>query len=242
MIIAQFGTYDIRKIKVSEIENRLLKDKKHSGSWKNQYLEAFSDIYSETTFVCPQQVLKPQFLRFARNSKKADIFTSEELKKLLSREVWPNESIYLMYCLIAVCGLRLGEARGIRARQFMRDEKMLIVDGFCRNYNERTNYNKKGSNENRKIRVVPVPEKVFNLVTSFIDRKRIKNDEFVFLTPEGNIFRSDSARYFFYKAIGKAGIIKNGRKLVPHSLRYTYVTLMRGQLDVQSVQKMVGHT
>ena len=115
-------------------------------------------------------------MRFARNSKKADIFTTDELKKLLTREMWPNESLYLMYYLIAVCGLRLGEARGIRAGQFIRNEKMLIVDGFCRNYNERTNYNKKGSDENRKIRVVPVPEKVFSqLVESLKDTKTYVN-------------------------------------------------------------------
>lgn len=111
-----------------------MKDKEHSGSWKNQYLETFSDIYTETTFACPEHVLKPQY------------------------------------------GLRLGEVRGIRAGQFIRNEKMLIVDGFCRNYNVRTNYNKKGSDENRKIRVVPVPEKVFSqLVGSLKDTKTYVN-------------------------------------------------------------------
>ena len=39
-----------------------------------------------------------------------------------------------------------------------------------------------------------------------------------------------------------AGIDLDGRKLTPHSLRYTYVTKMRRTLPVDTVRKLVGHT
>lgn len=40
----------------------------------------------------------------------------------------------------------------------------------------------------------------------------------------------------------KAGIDTEGRKIVPHSLRYTYVTRMRRILPVEDVQRLAGHT
>jgi integrase len=33
----------------------------------------------------------------------------------------------------------------------------------------------------------------------------------------------------------------DGRKLVPHSLRYTYVSRMRRELSAETLQKMTGH-
>lgn len=77
---------------------------------------------------------------------------------------------------------------------------MLIVDGFCRNYNERTNYNKKGSDENRKIRVVPVPEKVFSqLVGSLKDTKTYVNyvfDKKIVKLILSETFRSSKNTYY----------------------------------------------
>ena len=77
---------------------------------------------------------------------------------------------------------------------------MLIVDGFCRNYNERTNYNKKGSDENRKIRVVPVPKKVFSqLVGSLKDTKTYVNyvfDKKIVKLILSETFRSSKNTYY----------------------------------------------
>ena len=40
----------------------------------------------------------------------------------------------------------------------------------------------------------------------------------------------------------KYGINVNGRNLVPHSLIYTYVTLLRRTSPVDEVRRLVGHT
>ena len=43
-------------------------------------------------------------------------------------------------------------------------------------------------------------------------------------------------------AILKSGIEQKGRKLSPHSLRYTYITQMRRTLPGELVRELVGHS
>jgi integrase len=40
----------------------------------------------------------------------------------------------------------------------------------------------------------------------------------------------------------KAGIEVNGRRLIVHSFRFTYVTFMQRELPAETVMKLVGHT
>jgi len=44
------------------------------------------------------------------------------------------------------------------------------------------------------------------------------------------------------KITKKTDIIPDGRKLVPHSLRYTYVSRMRRELSAPELKPMTGHT
>ena len=67
-------------------------------------------------------------------------------------------SMYFMFLCCIECGLRIGEAIGTRANQFLFEQGMFVVDGFYKhNQLVRTNYNKCGSEDDKKIRVVPLP-------------------------------------------------------------------------------------
>ena len=57
-----------------------------------------------------------------------------------------HKLIYLMLLCCSSLGLRVSESIGIRAGQFLFDEKMFVVYGFYKNEEKiRTNFNKKGS-------------------------------------------------------------------------------------------------
>ena len=241
-IAKEFGNEEINKLKIAKVQQRLLNDTVHSASWKNMYLGTFYTIYDETIYSCPTPVPRPSFQSFIRRSKKANIFSTEELNALFIPEKWLNYDNYLFFLTTYSCGLRLGETRALRVSQILRNEKMLVINGFCKRNGERTNYNKKGSDEDTKMRIVPMPQKTFELIMEYISRKNLKQDDFIF-TRNNRPIRSEYLREHFYKALAKAGIDRsNGRKLIPHSLRFTYVTRMRRNLDVESVQKIVGHT
>ena len=237
----QFGDCYINTITVSKIESFLIDDK-HSGSWKNFYLETFGNIYDETNWKCTKPVPKPHFQRFIRNSKKSDLLTTKEINRLFKVEVWENEKHYLLFLLILSCGLRLGEAIGVKVNQIDFDKKFLIINGFCRYDGTKTNYNKKGSNENRKLRISPIPEDMLNKLKGFILQQNLDIDDFLFTDDNKKVYAQAHLRYYFHRALKKANIDEKERKITPHSLRYIYVTRMRRLLSVEQVQKIVGHT
>lgn len=242
IIQKEFGNEVITKLKPRQIQQRLLDDDKHSASWKNFYLGTFRQIYDETMYCCPQPVPAPQFQHFLRHSRKADIFTTKELLALFTSSAWCCYDCYLLFLVIYSCGLRLGEARALRVSQILTEERMLIVNGFCKRNGDRTCYNKKGSETDSKIRAVPVPKDTFEKLEKYIAEKNLEQDDFIF-TRKNMPMNDFFLREHFYKALKNAGISRDGkRKLIPHSLRFTYVTRMRRSLSVELVQKLVGHT
>lgn len=241
LIISDFGTRNINTLKISEIEQFLIDDSRHSGSWKNFYLDTFGNIYEETIWKCDNPVPRPKFQRFARNSKKADVLTAEEVESFFCRDNFKNHDDWLMFRIIFTCGLRLGEARALQASQFLFDYKVLVVNGFCKINGERTFYNKKGSLLDPKIRVVPVPDKILNEVKSYMELYDKKGNDYLFMR-FGKPVRKEYLENVFKKIVTSLGFTKDGRRLIPHSLRFTYVTMMRRDVNIEQVQKIVGHT
>ena len=241
-IINDFGECDIRYLPIRDIEGLLIRDKKHSGSWKNFYLETFSCIYEETKWNCPTHVSKPKFQRFSKNSRKCDILTTKELEQLFQPKFWNSYTEYLLFVCIASCGLRIGEARALQGKQFLFDRKILVVNGFCKRDGTRAFYNKKGSIHDDKIRVVPLPDETIRLLKDFFQLQNIMNDDFVFQNKNGCPIDKDHLEHVFKVTLKKAKINVENRKIVPHSLRYTYVTRMRRGLAVEDVQRLVGHS
>jgi integrase len=236
-----------------------------SGKWKNRFLEILGEIYTEAPWRdC--RVSKPAFQRFAANSRKADIFTTAELDRLFKPENFTSHQFYLFFLLCLSGGMRLGEVRAVRAKQIIFDRKVLIIDGFCRRDGTRTIYNKKGSPDNPKFRLVYLPELTLGKMRDWIAENEICPEDYCFTTGGGKPIGREWAEIAFYRALQAAGFIptpekreraargegrqkqtkvklkpSDGRKLVPHSLRYTYVSRMRRELTAAELQPMTGH-
>jgi integrase len=176
--------------------------------------------------------------------KKADIFTTEELNKLLVPENFPFDETYLFFLCLLSGGLRLGEEAGMRVKQVLFESKALIVDGFIKYDYTRAPYNKKGSEEHLKARIVPLPGLTLNKLREHIDKNRYTDKEYIFRACRGRSRPVDSyyIELTLHRAIAKAGINANGRKLAVHSFRYTYVTRIRRELSADIVMKLAGHT
>jgi integrase len=262
LIIEQWGDRPLKSIEADQVLNYLFTVQR-SGSWKNRYLSVFKEIYIEAPrYGC--KALCPAFPRFALHKQKADIFTTAELKAFFVPGNFPNDMFFLFFLLSLSGGLRLGEARAVRLKQFIFEKKALIVDGFCKENGERTNYNKKGTIENPKFRVVLLPNFTLLKVLEFIREKIIEPEDFIF-TYNGKPIGQNTAEMVFIRALIKAGltvspdemkkagiwkgggvvkrknITPDGRRLVPHSLRYTYVSRMRRELSAKELKPMTGH-
>jgi integrase len=74
-------------------------------------------------------------------SRRADIFTDEELEQFFNSRIYGDSELYLFYLCCLTAGLRPGEGRGLRPKQIMVDRNMLIVDGSIKKNGVRTAYN-----------------------------------------------------------------------------------------------------
>lgn len=242
LIIKKFGNEYLNKLPVLKIEKYLLEEHQHhSGSWKNLYLETFGNIYDETIWVCTNPVPKPAFQKFARNSKKADILTTEELNRFFDLSLWDDYREYLLFYVSASCGLRLGEARGLQVNQFYLKDQFLLVNGFCKKDGMKTDYNKKATAEDKKYRPVPLPNETLFKVANYIAKHKLYGNDFLFLNDDGFVYTTKYLEKVFHKILERSRIFVGGRKIVPHSLRFTYVTRMRRNLTAEEVRKLVGH-
>ena len=257
IFLAKFGDLELKDLTIPMVIDFLTEDP-HSGSWKNNFLTVVGEVYAEAPFMGLPYIPAPQFPKFRRNSIKKDIFTTDELNILFDESLWINlsstkyanhpqfdeghKAIYLMFLCCIKCGLRIGEAIGARVNQFLFDQGMFVVDGFYRhNQLLRTNYNKCGSEEDKKIRVAPLPEDFSLIIQKYIAEKNLSGDDFVFQRYNKPI-RKWLAEEWFRRAVASSGIKTKNRVLTPHSLRYTYITRMRRDVAGETVQKIAGHT
>jgi integrase len=241
-VIEQWGEKPLSRLKVEEVGNYLF-NLDRSGSYKQGFISKVKEMYREAYWYgCDIPV--PSFPAFIKKSKKGDIFTPEELTKLFNPDLYEDKALYLFYLCCLSGGLRMGEARGLHPKQILFDKKALIIDGFVKQDGTRTNYNKKGTEEHPKLRIVPLPDITLNLLKEHIAKNEIAEDDFIFAgrrEPDKSM-TEDYARKNLERIMEKSKIEINGRRLIVHSFRFTYVTYMRRELPAETVMKLVGHT
>jgi integrase len=241
IITKLWGERPLESLTVEDVGNYLFSLEK-SGSWKILFVNNLKEVYAEAAwYAC--NITAPAFPKFARHVKKADIFTTDELNRLLVPDNFPSDETYLFFLCLLSGGLRLGEAAGMRVKQVLFENKALIVDGFIKYDYTRAPYNKKGSEEHPKARIVPLPDITLDKLKGHIDKNGYQGEDYIFRACRDRSRPVDSyyIELTLHRAIAKAGIEANGRKLVVHSFRYTYVTRMRRELPADLVMKLVGH-
>ncbi|MCI6816287.1 MAG: tyrosine-type recombinase/integrase [Treponema porcinum] len=258
IIVEEFGHLELQELTIPMVIDFLMNDKKHSGSWKNGFLTVVGELYAEAPFHNLPYIPVPQFPKFRRNSKKKDIFTVDELNALFDEKLWidysnrryskhpqfdeGHKAIYLLFLCCVKCGLRIGEGIGTRVNQFLFDEKVFVVDGFWRSDQlVRTTFNKCGSDDDKKIRVAPLPDDFAQMMKKYIQDNNLGPDDYVFQR-YGKPIRKWLAEEWFRNILPASGINVGDRILTPHSLRYTYITRMRREVAGETVQKIAGHT
>ena len=183
-IMAVWGKRMLRTLELDEIMSYLfLVDR--SPSWKNQYITAFKEIYQEAQFLgC--KVHKPDFPAIGKVLNKADIFTEAELERFFKPDNFSHDFFYLFFLCQLSGGLRLGETRAMRGKQIFIDRKAVVVDGYIKKSGIRTTYNKKGSEEKPKLRVVLYPDLTLNLLEAHFQKNSIGMDDYILGTSKNH--------------------------------------------------------
>ena len=263
-IIKQWGGMELGKLTPEMVMAYLFSVKK-AGKWKNKLTQILREVYSEAKWHGCRTAEIP-LEKFKSTPQKANAFTPDEIRRIFKTENFPSYQFYLLFVLSLAAGLRQGEARAVRAKQIVFEKSLIIVDGFIQIDGTRTMYNKKGSPENPKFRIVYLNNVVLAMLREWINLNKFEPDEFIF-SKDNKPIRPELLENVFYKALQQAKIIptaeprvKNkkgegkqkqikkklkcpdGRKLVPHSLRYTYVSMMLNHVTPADLKHMTGHT
>jgi integrase len=198
------------------------------------------------------------------DASRKDIFTDEELKILFPEsipsliEVWKPEKakepervslmLGVLFAVSVSAGLRNGEARALRRENLLLEQGGLTVTGQLDMEGKLVDP-KKATQENRKHRAVPLPERTMKLLQYWLDYD--KPDEWLF-TLNDEPTRREWLQRRLKRTIQKqrALVIKNApdsqvfspeRNLTSHSFRYTYNTKMESMLPGATVRLLMGH-
>ncbi|MCA4722623.1 site-specific integrase [Mycolicibacterium fortuitum] len=136
--------------------------------------------------------------------------------------------------LLALCGLRWGEAIALRVRdvEFLK-RRLVIADNAVQLGVDHA----VGQTKGRKIRSVPVPSFVLDELSPLCAGKTA--GDLVFPGPDGKYLpRPKSTRGWFSGAVARAQV----QKITPHDLRHTAASLaISAGVNVLALQRMLGH-
>ncbi|MCI1663366.1 tyrosine-type recombinase/integrase [Bifidobacterium crudilactis] len=141
--------------------------------------------------------------------------------------------------LLGFCGLRWGEARGLRVKDLDFDSGRLHVEQNIVSVGSRK---VAGSPKNHEVRDVPMPRIVSEALRGVVDKRNDEN-ELLFLDPSGNPIREQSVselhnRTWYVSALRRAGL----PMVSPHDLRHTAASIaVHAGANVKALQRMLGH-
>lgn len=251
--LEQFGEMYVDEVDGSDFDNWLL-SLNYCVSVRNHMQKMIEEIEKE---LYSYHLIKsvPLLERYKRNdTKPKGTLTPSEIRSLFPDnydeliKIWkvPNSLLTeadnytyatMIYTLVST-GLRSCEIRAINWNQFI-EKDVLLINAMINSEKIRTNKLKKGTKENKKWRVVVLPDRTSKMIND-IKILGNYNPERVFW-----INGKEVTTYFLldhlHLVLQKNGIDTKERNIGVHSLRFTYNTIMRPEIDEKDLRLMVGH-
>ena len=165
-----------------------------------------------------------------RKGKKEHIYLTHDQVDQLAREAGDNGPMVL---LLAYCGLRWGEAAGLRVRDcdLLRRRVSIVQNAVEVGANVHV-----GTPKNHKQRAVPVPRFLVEHLARQCEDKG--PDSLLFPGPRGFMRPPRGTGGWFAGAVKRSGV----PRLTPHDLRHTSASLaVSAGANVKAVQRMLGH-
>lgn len=249
--IEVFGKTAVEKLTVGAVENWLI-DMDCSNSVKNNILAVIDEIEAElyNNHIIDNPI---HIKHFKRNTVEKGILSLQEIARLFPTDydnlikVWRvraterENDIYsfatAIYTLIST-GMRSSEIRALQWGQFIRPDAILINAMIDSNDN-RVNRLKKWTDDNKKWRVTVLPDRTVKMIN--VLRLDKSDDDYVFVY-EGKALTTYFLLEHFYCVLKNNGIDYKARNITIHSCRFTYNSLVRGEISGEDLRLMVGHT
>ncbi len=166
-----------------------------------------------------------------RKQRKPRVYLTHAEVDALAREAGDRQTLVL---LLAYCGLRWGEAIGLRVRHLDLLRKRLHVVDNAVQVNMEMHV---GTPKSHTTRWVPIPGFLVDELARVCEGKG--RDDLVFPGRDGEYQRrSVSFTGWFTKAVQRSGV----PRITPHDLRHTAASLaVSAGVNVKALQRMLGH-
>jgi len=147
-----------------------------------------------------------------------------------------GEQYRVLILVLAFCGLRWGEAAGLKVKRLDLLRRRLVVAETLSEVNGHLVW---GTPKNHQARSVPVPGFLVDMLAALIASKSVIEPDLVFTTWHGKPLRNlNFRRDVFDRAAEDAGLAG----LTPHELRHTAASLaVSAGANVKAVQRVLGH-
>jgi integrase len=166
-----------------------------------------------------------------RKTARRHVYLSAEDVHRLAEESGEHRALVLV---LAYCGIRWGEAIGLRVRdvQFLRRRLTVHENAVQLGVKHAV-----GPTKGRTARSVPVPQFVLDVLAQECAAKAL--DDLVFLGRDGGYLpRPKSSGGWFRAAVTRAGV----QQVSPHDLRHTCASLaVSAGVNVLALARMLGH-
>jgi integrase len=183
----------------------------------------------------PLSAVKP----YKEVNGKRGTLTVEEFRKLLDLDGL-DPRVYVAIALGGLCGMRMGEIRGLRWADVDFAQKLVHIHTSYVEIDGERDQAKHGSN-----RDVPLPSAVLEALEGWrSESPATQPDEWVVCDLEhpDRPMDADLIREAFYEALESIGIKnREERKIVFHSLRHWYNTQLRGSIPDEVLRRFTGH-
>lgn len=167
-----------------------------------------------------------------RKTKKEHIYLTHSQVDALAAAAGPRRTLVLV---LAYCGLRWGEAAGLRVRDLDMLRRRLLINQNAVEVGDRIEVGTPKSHERRSV---PFPAFLADELAALCVGKG--RDDVVFAGDRGGYLkRSKSGKGWFWRAASAAGI---DDAITAHDLRHTAASLaVSAGANVKAVQRMLGH-
>ncbi|MDR2758329.1 MAG: site-specific integrase [Spirochaetaceae bacterium] len=164
-----------------------------------------------------------------------------------------------LFALMLSTGLRSGEARALHPEQVIVSRRGgiipmiaestveagavygLVIDRMINSEGNLVRHLKKGDEEDPRLRVAVIPEKTVGYLKRWVMIRPAEPADLLFFSVRGKRLRREGLQDVLERGLGNAGVALEGRRITPHSLRFTYNTRMRRLVPGEALRMMIGH-
>jgi len=216
---------DIRRSHILDFRTSLIKKKLAQGT-VNKIMSVLRVIFNEAVY--RQDIVANPMNGVGDikdDAKPTGIFTIDELQKLFPtdyRKIWNGGLDYTCFFLAATTGMRRGEILALKWKHIHFDKDFISVEEAWKDRDTT------GTPKWDHLRTVPMAKILSEQLKRYREEAWNKTpDDLVFCNIDGSRLGETWWKKRFDKALERAGISIEGRRLRPHSFRHTLNTFLR---------------